>query len=509
MADPVLHIKDSYYFEVPKMLYPYEHRSRRQFPDVWISLDPEYQKWEADRLYNELNLVHAELPPKEEVLEDWQHFVHADHANFAKPLKVFLNEKYEGHEAAFQKWKKAEITAAKARKDGSDEAKKKLEFSDYIQHLEATGSPDEEYFEFLTWRHRHEESFQRAAREARDIQAWKQDPSIPEWNAKTISKYNEHLSGKILIPQPFATLRNLYQKDEGFAISKYMLIEVAIGLILVLIFSNLASRVSAGGAPRGYLWNLLESFLVFLRDQVVRPAVGGHHEEEHGEGHMPEHGHGHGDPYAEHGGRGHDDARAHHGHAGQHVAAAHGHADDVTRMLPLFWTIFFFVLGCNLFGMLPWMGAPSSSFSVTTALAFVTMLTGIYCGIQKFGFVGHLANQAPSMDLPWYMAIFVKPMVYAIEILGLVIKHGVLAFRLLANMVAGHLVILAIMGISFGATAAIAFAQAPLWQWGLAASISVIASATLSILELFVAFLQAYIFTFLSALFIGATMHKH
>jgi len=46
MADPVLHIKDSYYFEVPKLLYPYELKDRRQFPDVWISLDPEYQDWE-------------------------------------------------------------------------------------------------------------------------------------------------------------------------------------------------------------------------------------------------------------------------------------------------------------------------------------------------------------------------------------------------------------------------------------------------------------------------------
>ena len=254
MAGPVLHIKDSYYFEVPKMLYPYEYRSRRQFPDVWISLDPEFQKWEADRLYDELELIHAELPPKEEVLEDWQHSVHADHKNFAKPLKIFLDEKYKAHETAFAKWKNAEIAAAKALKDGSAETKRKLEFSDYIAHLESTGSPDHEYFEFLNWRHKHEESFQRAVREARDIAAWKQDPSIPEWNEVKLSDgrvklnaYNEQLSGKILIPQPFGTLRNLYEKDEGFAISKYMVLEVAIGLLLVVIFSSLASRVSAGG----------------------------------------------------------------------------------------------------------------------------------------------------------------------------------------------------------------------------------------------------------------------
>jgi F-type H+-transporting ATPase subunit a len=115
------------------------------------------------------------------------------------------------------------------------------------------------------------------------------------------------------------------------------------------------------------------------------------------------------------------------------------------------------------------------------------------------------------MDLPWYMAIFIKPMVLIIEVAGMLIKHGVLAVRLLANMVAGHLVILGIMGVAFGAAAALKFSgpDAAGWQWGLSAVIAVIASAAFSVLELFVAFLQAYVFTFLSALFIGAAIHKH
>jgi F-type H+-transporting ATPase subunit a len=178
-------------------------------------------------------------------------------------------------------------------------------------------------------------------------------------------------------------------------------------------------------------------------------------------------------------------------------------------MVPLFWTIFFFVLACNLFGMLPWMGAPTASFSVTTGLALVTLIVGIFAGVRKFGLLGHLGNQIPSMELPIYMAVIIKPLVYAIEVMGLMIKHGVLAIRLLANMVAGHLVILGIMGIAFGATAAARYANAPSWQWPLAAVVAVVVSALFSLLELFVAFLQAYIFTFLSALFIGSTLHKH
>ena len=92
-------------------------------------------------------------------------------------------------------------------------------------------------------------------------------------------------------------------------------------------------------------------------------------------------------------------------------------------------------------------------------------------------------------------------MLFAIEVLGLFIKHAVLGVRLLANMVAGHLVLLAIMGL------AVAAAAAPMWP--LTATISVVGSALFSLLELFVAFLQAYVFTFLSALFIGAAVHHH
>jgi F-type H+-transporting ATPase subunit a len=93
--------------------------------------------------------------------------------------------------------------------------------------------------------------------------------------------------------------------------------------------------------------------------------------------------------------------------------------------------------------------------------------------------------------------------------LGLCIKHGVLAVRLLANMVAGHLVILGIMGLAFGADAALNYINKPTWQWGLTAFIAVAATSAFNVLELFVAFLQAYIITFLSALFIGAAVHKH
>lgn len=267
----------------------------------------------------------------------------------------------------------------------------------------------------------------------------------------TIGEFNRGLSGKVIIPQPFATLENLHDKESGFAISKFMILEVAIGIVLVALFSWLSQRIASGGTPRGKFWNLIESVLLFVRDEVAVPAMGKH---------------------------------------------------EAERFTPLLWTMFFFVLLCNLFGMLPWLGAPTGAFAVTFGLACVTFATTIVSGIRQFGFVGFWLNLVPHMDLPWWLQPLKLP-IFAIELLSLVIKHVILSVRLLANMVAGHLVLLGILGLIAVA------ANYSLSHWLLVSGISVVSSTLLSLLELFVAFLQAYIFTFLSALFIGAAVHHH
>jgi F-type H+-transporting ATPase subunit a len=267
----------------------------------------------------------------------------------------------------------------------------------------------------------------------------------------TVADFNRGLSGKVIIPQPFATLENLHDKESGFAISKFMILEVVIGLLLVFLFSWVAQRIATGGAPRGKLWNLFESVLLFIRDQVAVPAMGKHESE---------------------------------------------------RFMPLLWTMFFFVLFCNLFGLLPWLGAPTGAFAVTFGLACVTFATTVAAGIKQFGFVGFWLNLVPHMDLPWWLWPLKIP-IFAIELLSLVIKHVILSVRLLANMVAGHLVLLGILGLVGVA------AQYSVAHWLMVSGISVLSSTALSLLELFVAFLQAYIFTFLSALFIGAAVHHH
>ncbi|MEI6255806.1 MAG: F0F1 ATP synthase subunit A [Planctomycetota bacterium] len=318
-------------------------------------------------------------------------------------------------------------------------------------------------------------------------QGWKTLDEVPLFlrngspEIHDVAAFNHALDGKILIPQPFAELESLYAVKSGFGLSKYMLLELLIAGLMLLIFTWVASRLRSGAAPKGPLLNLFESMLLFIRDNIARPAI-----DEHGHEHDND---SNGDDH-------------HTSHAGG-PARAHAAVHTGDRFVPLLWTLFFFVLGCNLMGMVPWAGSPTASFSVTLALAGVTFATVVVAGMLKFGFFGFFGNQVPSMDLPLPIAIVLKPMIFAIEILGLGIKHMILAVRLLANMVAGHLVLLGIMGMISAA------ASYSMGMWATVTGISVVSSALFSLLELFVAFLQAYIFTFLSALFIGASVHQH
>jgi len=326
-------------------------------------------------------------------------------------------------------------------------------------------------------------------------QGWQTMADVPQFlrdgapEVTDVAAFNEAMDGKILIPQPFAELESLYAVKSGFGISKYMILELLVAAGMFLIFTWVASRLRSGEAPRGRLLNLFDAMLLFIRDNIARPAI-----DDHGHGHDDEAGHHDHHDHHDHDGHGHS-----HGHAVAHAAAVH----SGDRFVPLLWTIFFFVLGCNLMGMVPWAGSPTASFSVTLALAAVTMATVFLAGMAKFGFLGFFGNQVPSMDLPLPLAILLKPMIFAIEMLGLCIKHLILAVRLLANMVAGHLVLLGIMGLI---TAAASYSMG---MWATVTGISVVSCALFSLLELFVAFLQAYIFTFLSALFIGAAVHQH
>jgi F-type H+-transporting ATPase subunit a len=247
-------------------------------------------------------------------------------------------------------------------------------------------------------------------------------------------------TGHVEIPQPFGS----------FKVTKFMVIELVAALILCVFFIGLAKALKGGAIPRGRFRNLLEAMLLYFRDYVARPCIGHH---------------------------------------------------DADKFVPFLWTIFFFVLACNLFGMIPWMGSPTGSLAVTSALAFVTFLVVMGSAIAKLGPAGTLKSFVPHMDLPPALKIFLIPMIFVIEVFGMIVKHGVLAVRLLANMMGGHVVLAVILAF-------IAASAQSLWWWGIT-PVSVLGATALSLLELFVAFLQAYIFTFLSALFIGMATHPH
>ena len=235
-------------------------------------------------------------------------------------------------------------------------------------------------------------------------------------------------------------------------ITKFMVLEAVVALLIIFFFLALAKRLKGGSSVKGRWWNMLEVFLLFIRDDVARPCIG---------------------------------------------------RQDGDRFVPFLWTMFLFVLGCNLMGMIPWMGSPTGALATTGALAFTTFLVVIGSGIAKLGVIGFLKGQVPHMDLPGPIAVLLVPLIFVIEILGLLIKHCVLAVRLLANMMAGHVVLAVFLAfIAASNTAGIAI-------WGGVTFASVLGATALSMLELFVAFLQAYIFTFLSALFIGAAVHPH
>jgi F-type H+-transporting ATPase subunit a len=166
---------------------------------------------------------------------------------------------------------------------------------------------------------------------------------------------------------------------------------------------------------------------------------------------------------------------------------------DADRFVPYLCSAFFFILFANLLGLVPFMATATANISVTVAFALFTFVVTQYAAIRAQGIGGYLKHLTggvpPSLAWLW-------PIMIPVEFLGLFTKPFALTVRLFANMVAGHFVILALLGLIFS----ISIFVAP---------VSVALALAIFMLELFVAFVQAYIFTMLSALFIGAGLAHH
>jgi ATP synthase subunit 6 len=221
----------------------------------------------------------------------------------------------------------------------------------------------------------------------------------------------------------------------------------AITLVVVVILAARSARRQSGQAPRGTPYHLIESVVLYVRDDMVYPVMG----KEVGE-----------------------------------------------RFVPLFLTQFFFILFMNLFGLLPFglfglghFGATATAnLAVTGGMALTTLLFIHFSGMREHGFVHHWKNFVPH-GLPW----FVLPIIIPVEIIGMLVKPAALTIRLFANMTAGHLVVLSFFGLIY------LFGSYLIGAPVLGMSIAIYS------LELFVCFVQAYIFTYLSIIFVGASVH--
>ncbi len=177
------------------------------------------------------------------------------------------------------------------------------------------------------------------------------------------------------------------------------------------------------------------------------------------------------------------------------------HPEEADKFVPFLWTLFVFILFMNLLGMFPFGGSPTANIWVTGGLAICAFIAIHGCAIAKMGFGHYIKSLWPHINVA-YVGWMFSLMIFVIEVMGSFIKSGVLAIRLFANMFAGHLVLAFLIFFIY-----LAGQVANLYLFGGVTIASVLGVTALSLLELFVAFLQTYVFVFLTALFMGMALH--
>jgi F-type H+-transporting ATPase subunit a len=234
-----------------------------------------------------------------------------------------------------------------------------------------------------------------------------------------------------------------------FSISKHLvflvLASIIVGLALVTSGRAVAKAQAQGKPPKGFA-SAMEAISLYIRNEVILPNVG-----HHGEG-----------------------------------------------FVPYLLTVFYFILSCNLLGLLPWGSTATGNIAVTGAMALMALIVIEVAGMRALGPSGYLHT---IFFIPPGLPPLLKPVMLVImtpvEIIGKLSKPFALAVRLFANMTAGHVVVLALIGLTF-------FFQ----SYVVGAGASVLATGIM-VLELFVAFLQAFVFTLLTSVFIGLIRAEH
>ena len=226
----------------------------------------------------------------------------------------------------------------------------------------------------------------------------------------------------------------------------FMLIAAAIVALTFLLSARAVARAQAQGRPPKGFAGAMEALALYIRQEVVLPNVG-----PHGEGYAP-----------------------------------------------YLLTLFFFVLVMNILGLLPWGATATGNIAVTAALALMAFITIEVAGMRTLGLKGYLNTifyLPPGLPGPLQpiMLVIMTP----VEIIGKLSKPFALAVRLFANMTAGHVLVLALIGLTF------------LFQSYLVGAAASVLATGIMLLELFVAFLQAFVFTLLTSVFIGLMRAEH
>ncbi len=220
--------------------------------------------------------------------------------------------------------------------------------------------------------------------------------------------------------------------------TKHVIFMWLAALLVLTLFTIVSRSYKKSLVPKG-IANFFEVFVLFVRDEIAKTTIGKGYE----------------------------------------------------KFVPYLLTLFFFILFGNFLGLLPWSATFTSNIGVTASLAICSFFLIQIGGIIQNGFFGYFKGLIPH-GIPPVLLILMIP----VEILGLFTKPFALCIRLFANMIAGHFVILALIGlIFFIGTEFVAFGAVPF-------------AIFIYFLEILVALIQAYVFTILTSLFLGMAIHQ-
>ena len=265
-------------------------------------------------------------------------------------------------------------------------------------------------------------------------------PHITDSHHLEIPWFNSHFAKAIELPQWPPIHLGPLTIDLSPTKHVVMLLVAATLCCIVLITAARKHRryATAGGAPRGVA-NGIEAMVLYMRNEIIMPNVG------------------------------------HHGNA----------------YVPYLLTLFFFILFANVLGLIPYGATATGNIAVTATLAVISFIVVEIAGMRALG-AGYIKTIVywPS-DMPLLMKSLLTIILTPVEIMGKFTKPFALAIRLFANMTAGHVIVLAFIGMIF-----------TFGSW-VVAPLPFIMAVGIMLLEVLVSFIQAFIFTLLTSVFIG------